>query len=109
MPEDGSLLEQVQRIELELNARIAHADKAASTLIEQAIKEGEDMIRHADEEGKAGAATFFQEEMRSLELEIAKNRQEALLREQSLKKTGDLQFSAVVTGIVDLVTHCREL
>jgi len=102
LSKEKTLLEQVQKEEVELAARYAKACADADALKEAAVREGQQMVEQAEREGRESAAARYNEVMAVIDGEIEELRRNAAERESALRSTMENRIAEVAA---ELVTH----
>ena len=106
MSDEKTLLEQVREKEIVLADEYVHACTDADARIEAAIRDGQETIEKADEEGRAAAAARYDAAMAALDQEIGGERLTAAERERALSSAMERCVPAVAS---ELVAHVERV
>lgn len=101
MEDEGSLLEIVQRKELELKTRCDVATRELESSVETAKKEAELRIQDAVKRGKEESTRIIQEENASLERDLTQLRSESRRKREMIKEKAEAMMPRAVDFIVD--------
>jgi vacuolar-type H+-ATPase subunit H len=104
MEDEGSLLEIVQRKELELKAKCDSVSQEMEILLESAKKKAESLIQDAARQGKEEASRIIEEETASLDRDLDKIRSEGRLNREMVKNRAEMMMPKAVDFIVEAAT-----
>jgi vacuolar-type H+-ATPase subunit H len=98
------LLQQIREKELMLNIKIEETRKEAEEIILAAKKEASEMIEKSEREGEKAARAYYETEMKKIQQEVEKLRNQAGEHTMSLQMKGEQKLQSAVDRIVKAIS-----